>query len=361
MISTIFSVRAVRARTIAGALCWCAILVCGPAVSYSAAADQVKPPAKSGAAPADKNADKNKAELPAPEDVSLPTADGIYLDATYYPSNAKNAKEAPPVVLFHAWKRDRTDFKALAPFLQEQGYAVLAPDFRGHGGSTRQKIDDEEVALDAAKFRPADFGRMVTLDFLAVRDFLWEKNNEKKLNLNKLCLVGEEMGAAVAMNAAAFDAQGYEHRNPYYGPVQLGRFVKALVLISPEYSFKGLNIEPARRQPYVTQNVSIMILAGKGDPKAMHDANQISTILEKFHPRMPKEKDLPKDEAGRIKLWQALTLRFVPLDTRLQGNKLLDAPDLDVKQWIESFLRYQIVKNDAARRWPWEERKLPHQ
>jgi pimeloyl-ACP methyl ester carboxylesterase len=360
MFTRCFSIAAaVRTRKTAGALCLgFAILVYGPAFPFSAPAEEAKPPAKSGA---DAAADKKKNELPAPEEVSLPTADGIYLAATFYPSKAKIAKESPPVVLFHAWKRDRTDFKALAPFLQEQGYAVLAPDLRGHGGSTRQKAGEEEIILDPAKFRPPDFERMATFDFLAVRDFLWQKNNEKKLNLNKLCLIGEEMGAAVAMNAAAIDAQGYEYRNPYYGPIQLGRFVKALVLISPEYSFKGLSIEPARRQPYVTHNISTMILVGKGDPKAMRDANQIYTILERFHPRMPKEKEMPKDEAGQIKLWQTLTLRFVPLDTRLQGDKLLDAPNLGAKQWIASFLRYQIVKNDAARRWSWEERKLPHQ
>ena len=60
------------------------------------------------------------------------------------------------------------------------------------------------------------------------------------MNIDKLCVVGSEMGASVALGFAAFDAVGYGSGAVYYGPRKLGRFVKALVLISPKWSVPGL-------------------------------------------------------------------------------------------------------------------------
>jgi pimeloyl-ACP methyl ester carboxylesterase len=328
---------------------------CLPGVCFPASAEEAKPAEKK---PPSASADKEKSELPAPVPVTLATSDGIYLAATYYPSN--KGKEAVPVVLLHMWKQDSKDFKDLAPYLQKQGYAVLAPDLRGHGESTRQTLDGREITLSAATLSPANFGRMVTQDFLAVRNFLWEKNNEGKLNLNKLCLVGEEMGASVALNAAAYDAQGYEYGFPYYGPtIQLGYFVKAVVLISPEQSFKGFSLRAALQQPYVANDLSVMILVGKEDAKAFNEASRINSLLERSRPRLPKE--LPKDENEKIKYWQTRSLFFIPLETKLQGSKLLDSPNLAVDRWIDTFIYYRIEKNEAARRWSWKELKLPHQ
>ena len=82
---------------------------------------------------------------------------------------------------------------------------------------------------------------MVTQDLRAVKDFLWKKNNEKALNLDKLVVIGVEMGAALALSYAAYDACGYEEKQAKLGPLKLGRFVKAVVLISPATNVPGLN------------------------------------------------------------------------------------------------------------------------
>ncbi|MBN2578528.1 MAG: alpha/beta fold hydrolase [Pirellulales bacterium] len=314
------------------------------AASLALAAEEAKSPAKAAGASSEK---KPNDALP-PAEVFLRTADGMDLAATYYPS--KKGKEAVPVVLLHQWKHDSTDFKTLARYLQQRDYAVLAPDLRGHGKSAQQKMGNQEWTLDAAKFFSADFGRMVTRDFLAIRDFLWEKNNQKELNINKLCLVGEEMGASVALGAAALDARGYEYGSWRYGTIQQGRFVKALVLISPEFFFKGLSIWPALQDPYVKKQLSIMILVGKEDSKAFGEADRLYRILEKSHPLPPEDKR-EKEQM----------LFFYPFDTKLQGANLLEAPNLGVDRKIGLFLYYRIVRNQEARRWSWEERKLPHQ
>ncbi len=49
-------------------------------------------------------------------------------------------KEAVPVIMLHQYKGSRADFKDLAAMLQAKGCAVLAPDLRGHGQSTRQQL-----------------------------------------------------------------------------------------------------------------------------------------------------------------------------------------------------------------------------
>ena len=51
---------------------------------------------------------------------------------------------------------------------------------------------------------------MVTQDLRAVKEFLWKKNNEKALNIDKLVVIGVEEGAALALSYAAYDAVGYE-------------------------------------------------------------------------------------------------------------------------------------------------------
>ena len=81
---------------------------------------------------------------------------------------------------------------------------------------------------------------MVTQDLLAVKDFLWKKNNAKALNLDKLVVIGVEKGAALALSYAADDAVGYEQGQAKVGPLKLGRFVKAVVLISPADQGHGL-------------------------------------------------------------------------------------------------------------------------
>ena len=70
--------------------------------------------------------------------------------------------------------------------------------------------------------------------------FLMEKNNNKELNIDKLCLVGAEMGAVVAVDWAARDWSW-----PILPGRKQGQDVKALVLLSPEWSFKGMTIGPA--------------------------------------------------------------------------------------------------------------------
>ena len=145
-------------------------------------------------------ADDEEEETFEPEDVTLTTSDDVEIKATFYPSNIekKKRKDAVPVIALHASKGDRGDCRALAIYLQSLGHAVITPDLRGHGES---KVN----GVDANRLRAGDIELMVNQDMEAIKRFLKKKNNQQQLNIEKLCVVGAEMGATVAINWAATD------------------------------------------------------------------------------------------------------------------------------------------------------------
>jgi pimeloyl-ACP methyl ester carboxylesterase len=301
------------------------------------------PPAPPAAPDVKKDSNSEKGKIPEPEDVNLVTSDGVHLAMTYYPSN--RGREAVPVVLLHMSKGSRTDYKYLAAELQKQGFAVIAPDLRGHGDSTKQKLGGSEYTLNAAKLPVEQYKFMIDKDMYALKEFLWEKNNAKELNLNKLCVIGAEMGASVAMNFTAFDSAGYgdSDRGPFYGPLQLGLFVKALVLLSPDVSFKGLPLAPFAED--IRRNIPVLILVGKDDPKSLNEAERVAKIFK----RSPPKKD------------EDTTYFFRTLDTKLQGTKLFEPKTLNTDRMISQFLELRLVQADEVKNWTWKALKKPHE
>src|SRR6185503_1575953 len=142
-------------------------------------------------------------------------------------------KEVVPVVLLHMAKGGGADWKPLAEALQRAGHAVIVPDLRGHGKSTELKRGGQTLAIDQATMRPGDFAAMVTQDMERIKKLIIEENNEGRLNLRKLCVVGAEMGAAVAINWAAMDWSW-----PRLATGPQGQDVNGLVLISPVWNYK---------------------------------------------------------------------------------------------------------------------------
>jgi pimeloyl-ACP methyl ester carboxylesterase len=287
----------------------------------------------------------DKTEIPPPEDLKLTTRDGVELIFTYYPG--AQGKESVPVVLLHMWKQNRNDYKDLATLLQSQGCAVVVPDLRGHGEST-QRVGRRGEALKAASLPSGQFGAMVTGDMEAVKKFLWEKNNAGDLNIDKLCVVGAEMGASVALNFTLSDAADQDRNRVLRPEYQLGRFVKALVLISPELTFRGLPIRSSSAN--VIPDVSLLILVGRKDPKALEEAARLQTMFEKYHPEPTGENAIDHK-----------TLFFGKLDSSLQGTKLLDPKfDVNVSAIIAEFIQRRLVKSEESKMWIWRERKFPH-
>jgi pimeloyl-ACP methyl ester carboxylesterase len=345
-----------------GAAClWstCACAQAPPANTAKATAPPAKPGTPAAAAPAKNTAPVQKSptaasppvvkkQLPQPQNVAFKTRDGVQMAATFYPSPLEKEalKDAVPVILLHPFKGSRTDFSDLALALQDAGYAVLAPDLRGHGQSTRRTTaDGNDVEIEQSLMNRDDFEAMAHCDVdwsgdvEACRKFLMDKNNAQQLNIDKLVLIGAEMGAAVAIDWAQHDwawdtlASGKQ-----------GKDVKAIVLLSPQWSFRGLTIGSAVGDHDFVSQLSWMILVGEQDPKIFPDAKRLYTALEKTP--LPTMAEAPGKPA----------LDFHQFTTSLQGTKLL-AKNFNSTAEILKFIDQQVAKTTH----PWTDRKSPLQ
>lgn len=282
---------------------------------------------------AEEKATEKAKKLPAAADLDPPltTPDGVELHATFWPG--PKGKESVPVVLLHSYKGNRSEFKELGPMLQAAGCAVLAPDLRGHGGS----VNSRGGKLDATKFRRDQFAAMVTQDMETLKAFLMTKNNAGELNIDKLCVVGSELGAGVAVNWAAVDWSW-----PTLTTGKQGQDVKALVLISPDLTLKGqMPIKDALMHRAVRSTLSVLILVGKRDSKAERAAESIYNFFKPNHRDFEGEERAAKQD-----------LFFGRLDTNLQGSKML-GKGLPVEGLIVQFIDMRLVKQT----YPWRERR----
>jgi len=292
------------------------------------------------------------------------TADGVQLAGTYLPG--AKGKETVPVILLHGYKGSSDDYNQLALSLQAAGHAVLVPDLRGHGDST-ERINSTAV-LDAASMPPAEFVRMVTGDMEALKNFLWMKNNKEELNIEKLCIVGADIGATVALNWAQLD-----WARPPIGYVKQGQDIKALVLISPVWSRHGLSLNTAMRaQPLTVRlvdpqlkrvlkdgrsiqtgtpvaldfrsQVAVMIVVGKLDRRVAADSKRLRSMLQRYHPEPPPNDKTKKKD-----------LLYGAFDTKLQGTKLL-AAGFGLDRHIARFIELFLVEDQPDRSMPWSKR-----
>lgn len=273
---------------------------------------------------------KSAPKIPPPEQIDLATQDGVALKATFYPGTKE--KNTVPVVLLHMFKGSRKDYEKLALYLQSQGHAVLVPDLRGHGDST--KVQGMTRPLEADTMPRAAFLGMAEGDMEACKKFLVEQNNAGKLNIEKLCLVGAEMGAVVAADYAQLDWSW-----PVLATGKQGQDVKGLVLISPVWSFHGLQMKQAIADPNVRANISVLIVVGKEKSRDAAEANRLYSTFKRYHPDADAE-----NVADR-------SLFFIGLETSLQGTKILEE-NLRLNEMIAQFIDLRLVKQSFQ----WKER-----
>jgi len=297
--------------------------------------------AKRDASPRSEQEEKTK-----PQAVDLQTDDGVLIAATYFPP-IRPGKDVPAVILLHGFggttgekqsvfwptggKRD------LAFALQERGYAVLTFDFRGHGHSTERmavRAGEQKAGsgkLDFGELRTSAHFQMLLQDIESAKRFLLQRNNAGELNVAKLAVVGSEMGASLGVLWSYRDWQ-YPAQAGFSG--KQGQDVLALVLISPQYNFKGISIN--KELTFLQQRIPMQFVVGRKDQKAFNDAEKMFQAARRA---MPNET--------------ATTL--TDLNTKVQAGKLIN-PDLelDVDKEIASFLDSALKKRAAK----WEAREL---
>ena len=130
---------------------------------------------------------------PAHTDVTLPGAipATMYLPGPGYPFNTQfpppQERRPPAVLLLHGFSGDRVIMSTLARRIAENGYAVLAIDFRGHGAN-RNAFDGGDAALRA--------------DVKAGADYLREN---RLVNGSQIAVIGHSMGSGAALDFATHD------------------------------------------------------------------------------------------------------------------------------------------------------------
>ncbi len=108
-------------------------------------------------------------------DVRIDTSDGVRLHAWYWPGRANGYA----ILFLHGNAGDRSDRRALLRALHDRGYALLALDYRGYGGSEGS---------------PSEAG--LYLDAEAAASWLVAAGHER------LVYFGESLGTAVAVELA---------------------------------------------------------------------------------------------------------------------------------------------------------------
>jgi len=148
--------------------------------------------------------------------VTITTKDQLLLAGSYWAPKGK--EKAPGALLLHSAGADRRSLDELGEYLWKKGFAVLAVDVRGHGGSVAEGADWSKAADDKA--RESLWG-LAARDVDAAAAFLLQRTEVHSTNLS---VFGVGAGCALALRHAQADDN-----------------TRALVLITPEVTSFGYN------------------------------------------------------------------------------------------------------------------------
>ena len=151
-----------------------------------------------------------------PRDVSLLTLDGARITATFYPSSRPHPAA---LILVHMLGSGRASFRTFAQKAQHEGYASIAFDMRGHGGST---------GPNGAPAHYRQFNQAAWLGVLNDLDAAKSALLQQGADPNNLAIIGASIGANLALRFAA----GQED-------------IQAVVLLSPGLVYQGVEAKNA--------------------------------------------------------------------------------------------------------------------
>lgn len=298
-----------------------------------------------GAAPAISAPVREAAEA---QRIDLETSDGVSL-ATWYYEPAEDAEPLATVILVHDFEGSHKTVEPLAMALREAGCAVAVPDLRGHGASTKQAGRDTKLEFRQLRKPELEMiaagagGRLreqsaVRGDLETVHASLASRGATGRSAEGRLVVVGCGAGATLA---ALWTAADWAWPPLASGPQ--GQQVRALVLVSPVWTAKGLSLQPALATDALRREVPVMVLAGTGD----RDAVRLFDQLKRQRPQgwFDQRADASVTKAKEIENPGDATLFLLQLDTTLSGEKL--AADADAAPRIKIFL--DLVLDDEPR------------
>jgi pimeloyl-ACP methyl ester carboxylesterase len=303
--------------------------------------------------PGGRAADPAPSAVPPPEELRLETTEGIRISAWYYAPVA-GAKPPATVILVHDLEGSHKTVEPLALSLQGAGYAVVAPDLRGHGASVARpapvaggrlesfeprmlkKSDLESIAAatgGSLREQAASRGEIET-----VRSWIRVKSQAGELDLDKLCVVGSGAGAVLASLWTAADSNW-----PPIASGPQGGQVRALVLISPPWSTKGVSFTVPLSQESLQRRIPVLVLGGKGDRDAVRLFDQFKRLrpAEWFQQRAGQDPEKAKDLADATQG----SAFFIQADTSLSADKLVSEPEIKLAEQIKTFLGIALAKS----------------
>ena len=248
----------------------------------------------------------------------------------------------------------QTEPDGFAKKLQKDGFAVVTVDLRSHGenkpggaaaagnanqGGAGKKKGKKAQGLD---LKLADYESMVESDMEAVKQFIFEEHQAGHLNMNKMGIVGPEMGASIAVAYAVLDWNKPPHDDGQPGfQTPRGQDVRALVLISPEEKYHGImmpKLLPALKD--AEKQIAVLVCSGN-DPR---EEAQAKKIFDMVNPPIVgnKEKDRLNSDRMYLKSFPA----------KLTGTDLLDQK-LGIEVLMENFFDKHLKKLEI----PWRDRR----
>lgn len=302
--------------------------------------------------------------------VTITTADGVDLQGYWYAANQQNA---PVVMLLHALDEGaaKKEWYDLATALQKEGYAVLAFDFRGHGGSTNfapqqfwsplggpmtpapalwntQRMTGASKVnptLDFKKFDPAYYPILVN-DIAAAKAWLDLKNDAGGCNSSSLILIGAETGATLGSIWLNSEWNRYQLQQAVGGfgvprinqkhPYGMDTIAAIWLSISPKLSARDNTTKISR----------ILFKAGKSNQTPMVFVCNAADDTDKAIAEGMENKLKPKDDKGNLFKFTAA----VPVKNagrNIKGRSLLE-PGLGTIASITGYLKVVVPQKQNA-------------
>lgn len=267
-------------------------------------------------------------EPPAAQTVEFQTSDGLTISAAYYPPLPEVDRLAA-ILLVHDLGGSHATVEPLARLMQRAGCDVLAPDLRGHGGSplfptrpgggpeTRplQKPDFDRI-IAASPGQPVREQATIRGDIEASLLELLDRSGPDR---PPVFVVGSGIGGTLA---ALWTLSDWEWRRLTTG--QQGQIVKGLVLVSPAWAYKGLNIKLALDRAPVRDTLPVLILAGDGDK----DATRVFDYFERLRPGKSMAIDLAAGDKPDPNAVQQTSVFFFRFGSPLRADKLASETSL---------------------------------
>lgn len=247
------------------------------------------------------------ADGPSEQKTLRSVTDSFPIHITYFPAFAKDSNQsnrnelgspdAGVVILLHGkggdqlvWdqKQGQAKFSFVDGLRNELGFAVVTVDLRKHGESK-----SPEGAQDDAVLRPQDYDNMWRGDLEAVKQFLMEEHQNKKLNIHKLGIVAADDMAPIAAQFAVFDWSKPPYDDaPATQPqarTRRGQDVRALVFLSPSANAGRNRLTAAVKQLRDPRaEIAMLVIVGEDDELdrgVARNVYQVVSAMDRDHER----------------------------------------------------------------------------